>query len=303
MNSLHLKALLLAVETGSISSAARKLGKKQPQVSQWISDLEIDLGVSFFDRTGNKTRLSKNGERLLPYLTHAMSQFDQFIQSAEIIAQDEPTILTIGIENYIPDLAFTQPLALTLDLPHLSVEVYREDKHQLAQDLTEGAADIIITHESDTLHHSHFQYCRLGHYKEVLACSPAHPLASLPVVTTGDLSQYRELVWGEANSKNNQQYSNDDSDGFSPRYGIFSDIQSLTAMLKYGKGFAFLPADTVNMDIKNGQLIALNCDFEPTGIDRRIELCWRNGLALSMHGSQMIEAFKTYHQLADKPVV
>ncbi|MBF4254492.1 LysR family transcriptional regulator, partial [Vibrio anguillarum] len=43
MNLLHLKALLLAVETGSISAAARKLGKKQPQVSQWISDLEIDL--------------------------------------------------------------------------------------------------------------------------------------------------------------------------------------------------------------------------------------------------------------------
>ncbi|MBF4312635.1 LysR family transcriptional regulator, partial [Vibrio anguillarum] len=66
MNLLHLKALLLAVETGSISAAARKLGKKQPQVSQWISDLEIDLGVSFFDRTGNKMSLSKDGERLLP---------------------------------------------------------------------------------------------------------------------------------------------------------------------------------------------------------------------------------------------
>jgi len=63
MNSLHLKALLLAIETSSISAAARKLGKKQPQVSQWIADLEIDLGVSFFDRTGNKMTLSRAGER------------------------------------------------------------------------------------------------------------------------------------------------------------------------------------------------------------------------------------------------
>ncbi len=303
MNSLHLKALLLAVETGSISSAARKLGKKQPQVSQWISDLELDLGVNFFDRTGNKTTLSKAGERLLPYLTHTMSQLDHFIQSAEIIAADELTVLTIGIENYIPGLAFTQPLALTLDLPHLSVEVYREDKYQLAQDLTDGSADIIITHESDILHHPHFEYCRLGHYKEVLTCSPDHPLALLSVVTTRDLSQYRELVWGETNSKIDQMNSSDNCDGFSPRYGIFSDIQPLIAMLKYAKGFAFLPAESVNTDIENGGLIALNCDFEPKGIDRRIELCWRNGLGLSMHGSQVIEAFKTCHQLADKPVV
>ncbi|MGS0689565.1 LysR family transcriptional regulator [Shewanella sp. 30m-9] len=302
MNSLHLKALLLAVETGSISAAARKLGKKQPQVSQWISDLEIDLGVNFFDRTGNKTSLSKEGERLLPSLTHTMSQLDKFVQSAEIIAQGESTVLTIGIENYIPDLAFTQPLALTLDFPHLCVEVYREEKHQLMQDLNEGNVDIIITHESDTLHHQHFEYCRLGHYKELLACSPDHPLVTLPVVTTIDLSQYRELIWGEANSKSSQQHRDENSDGFSPSYGFFSDIQPLVAMLKHNKGFAFLPAECVNAYIENGQLTALNCDFEPAGIDRRIELCWRNGLTLSQHGSQIVEAFKVSHQLVDKPV-
>lgn len=302
MNSQHLKALLLAVETGSISAAARKLGKKQPQVSQWISDLEIDLGVNFFDRSGNKTTLSKDGQRLLPYLMHTMSQLDKFIQSAEMIAQDELTVLTIGIENYIPDLAFTLPLTLTLDLLHLSVEVYREEKHQLMQDLSEGNVDIIITHESDTLHHLHFEYCRLGHYQEMLACSPVHPLATLPVVSSSDLSQYRELIWGEANSKSSQQHGEQNCDGYSPCYGVFSDIQLLVAMLKHNKGYAFLPAESVNAYIENGQLITLNCDFEPAGIDRRIELCWRNGLTQSQHGSQVIEAFKSNHQLAGKPV-
>ncbi|MEZ8738634.1 LysR family transcriptional regulator [Photobacterium swingsii] len=299
MNSLHLKALLLAIETGSISSAARKLGKKQPQVSQWVSDLEIDLGVTIFERTGNKTRLSKEGERLLPFLTHTMSQFDQFVQHAEMIAHNEPTVLTIGIENYIPEHAFTQPLALALDLPHLSVEVYREEKHQLEADLTQGNTDIIIINESDTLHHLHFEYCRLGFYKEVLACSPAHPLASLTSVTTKDLSQYRELIWGEAG--NPQDDTN--SHGFSPLYSVFSDIQPLVAMLKYSKGFAFLPAECVATDIEQHQLTTLHCDFEPNSIDRRIELCWRNGLTHSHHGAKVIDAFKHHHQLADNTTV
>ncbi|MDO6498823.1 LysR family transcriptional regulator [Photobacterium sanguinicancri] len=300
MNSLHLKALLLAIETGSISSAARKLGKKQPQVSQWVSDLEIDLGVTIFERTGNKTRLSKEGERLLPFLTHTMSQFDQFIQHAEMIAHNEPTVLTIGVESYIPEQAFTQPLALTLDLPHLCIEVYREEKHQLEADLTQGNADIIIINESDTLHHLHFEYCRLGLYKEVLACSPTHPLANLTSVTTNDLSQYRELIWGEAGRQQSALQDDDNNHGFSPQYSVFSDIQSLVAMLKHGKGFAFLPAECVNADIEQRQLIALHCDFEPNGIDRRIELCWRNGLTHSQHGAKVIDAFKNHHQLADK---
>ena len=295
MNLLHLKALLLAVEMGSISSAARKLGKKQPQVSQWISDLEIDLGVNFFDRSGNKTSLSKYGQRLLPHLTHTISQLDKLVQSAEMIAHDELTVITIGIENYIPDLTFTKPLALTLDLPDLSVELYRDEKHQLTQDLSEGNVDIIITHESDILHHKHFEYCRVGHYQELLTCSSEHPLATLAAVSCNDLSQYRELIWGESD---NQQVS----DGYTPSYAIFSDIQPLVAMLKNSKGFAFLPAECVNSDIKSGRLVALNCDFEPAGIDRRVELCWRNGLTLSQNGSQVIEAFKTNHQLADNPV-
>ncbi|MGF1754912.1 LysR family transcriptional regulator [Vibrio makurazakiensis] len=300
MNTLHLQALLLAAEEGSISAAARKLGKKQPQVSQWISDLEIDLGVNFFDRTGNKTSLSKEGERLLPYLSHTLSQLDKLVQSAETIAQDEPTVLAIGVENYIPDLAFSQPLTLTLDFPHLCVEVYREDRFQLIQDLSEGNVDIIIVHESDVLHHQQFDYCRLGHYKEVLACSPEHPLTKLPVVTNSDLSQYRELIWGDANSKSNPPHRDENSDGYSPCYGFFSDIQLVTAMLKQNKGFAFLPIEYVNTDIKNGQLIALDCDFELADIDRRIELCWRNGLTQSQHGNQIIETFKTKHQLSDK---
>ena len=288
MNSLHLKALLLAIETGSISAAARKLGKKQPQISQWISDLEIDLGVSFFDRSGNKTSLSKAGEQLLPSLTHTLSQLDMLIQSADMIAQDEPTVLAIGIENYIPEQNFAQALTAILDITSLNIEVYRDEIAQLTQDLRNGDVDIIITHESDTLHHSHFEYCRLGHYQDVLTASPTHPLAQLPVVTTRDLSQYRELILGEVKEH---------SEGFSPSYATFADIQPLITMLKHSKGFAFLPAEYVNADIKSNQLVTLDCDFEPTSIIRRVELCWRNGLALSIQGEQVVSAFKNKHQL------
>nr|WP_255555025.1 LysR family transcriptional regulator substrate-binding protein [Moritella sp. 24] len=145
-----------------------------------------------------------------------------------------------------------------------------------------------MTHESDTLHHQLFEYCRLGHYRDVLVSSPQHPLASLPIVTTNELSQYRELILGEASEH---------SEGFSPSYATFSDIQPLIAMLKHHKGFAFLPAEYVNTAIERNQLVKLNCDFEPAGINRRVELCWRNGLTLSKQGCQVISAFKENHQL------
>ncbi len=44
MNIQHLKAFVLAAHLGSISAAAREMGKRQSQVSQWIADLEVDFG-------------------------------------------------------------------------------------------------------------------------------------------------------------------------------------------------------------------------------------------------------------------
>ena len=49
-----LEALFMFVEAaalGSFSAAARKLGKQQSTVSEAIANLEIDLGLTLFDRS------------------------------------------------------------------------------------------------------------------------------------------------------------------------------------------------------------------------------------------------------------
>ncbi|GLQ32750.1 LysR family transcriptional regulator [Litoribrevibacter albus] len=292
MNTLHLKALLLAIETGSISAAARKLGKTQPQVSQWISDLECDLGVTFFERSGNKTSLTADGQRLLPALSHSLSQLDHFIDSAYTLADSEPTVLTIGLEHFLPKSVFIQPVSEILsasETASLNVEVYRDDKTGLVDALVSGEVDLILIHESEIVHHSQFEYCRLGGYHEILVCGTDHPLAKEKTVSTALLSQYRELVWGDADV--------DSNDGFSSSYGVFSDVSTVTQLLIQNQGFAFLPKDAVTSLIESGQLKALDCDFETQAIERRVELCWRNGLALSKRGEAVITAFQQHHQL------
>lgn len=296
MNVLHLKALLTAIETGSISAAARKLGKKQPQVSQWISDLEIDLGVSFFERSGNKTKLTEEGALLLPHLSHTLSQLDNFVQSAEILAKEEPTTLHIAIENYVPDAVFIEPVSKLLEDPLLNVVVHRGTQEQIHLDLAEGDIDIAITHESGALHHLGFQYARLGHYDEVLVCSPSHPLAQLSIITSQNLIHHRELVWGEGDQE--------EGDGHTCSHAMFADLSMLVSVLKKDVGFAFLPEAAVKTLLQSGELRKLNCDFEQvsasdaySNILRKVELCWRNGLLLSSVGTHAITLFKSKHNL------
>ena len=60
----QMRIFVTAVDEGSFSAAARKLGPVQSAVSQSIAALEGHLGVALFDRTGKTPRLTPAGAAL-----------------------------------------------------------------------------------------------------------------------------------------------------------------------------------------------------------------------------------------------
>jgi DNA-binding transcriptional LysR family regulator len=54
MKFRQLTAFREVMLTGSVSAAARNLNRTQPSVSSLISDLEADLGITLFDRSGGR---------------------------------------------------------------------------------------------------------------------------------------------------------------------------------------------------------------------------------------------------------
>ncbi|HAS6067063.1 TPA: LysR family transcriptional regulator [Vibrio vulnificus] len=290
MNSLHLKALLLAVDHGSISKAARLLGKKQPQVSQWISDLEADFGITFFERTGNRSLLSVQGECMLPYLRHALASLEKMGTCARLMSQGEPTQVRIGLEHYIPEDLFLGVFSQLLKIPNVSLELYREEGRQLEQDLIAGATNIIVKHETDVLHHLHFHYQRLGDYQEGLVCSPRLPLTSYDQVSASELSTYKELIWGNLGDDENV-------DGLSTDFAVISDFNLLKCLLEKGLGYAYLPVNSIAKELEQGSLQLVRTDFEQDFIRRRVELCWLPGFPLSHIGQQVLTLFQVDHAL------
>ena len=62
----QLQAFIAAAETGSFSAAARQRGRAQSSISAAIADLEIDLGITLFNRNGHRPTLTTAGDALLP---------------------------------------------------------------------------------------------------------------------------------------------------------------------------------------------------------------------------------------------
>jgi DNA-binding transcriptional LysR family regulator len=61
----QLRTLLAVVETGGISTAARRLGITQPAASQQLRELERGLGVRLLERAAGQTRATAAGEAAL----------------------------------------------------------------------------------------------------------------------------------------------------------------------------------------------------------------------------------------------
>jgi DNA-binding transcriptional LysR family regulator len=79
LNLDHLRAFVWAVECGSFSAAARKLGKAQSAVSTAIANLEIDSDVELFDRSKRSPVLTTEGEALLPFARSVLLGSQEFM--------------------------------------------------------------------------------------------------------------------------------------------------------------------------------------------------------------------------------
>lgn len=89
-------ALLKIIETGSFTAAARLLGYTQPALSQMIASLESELGIRLLNRSRYGIRLTPEGERLLPGIQSAVSQYEAMRQTADEIRGLESGLVRIG---------------------------------------------------------------------------------------------------------------------------------------------------------------------------------------------------------------
>ncbi len=271
--SLHyLQAFVLSAELGSISAAARALGKRQSQISGWIADLEAELNLELFTRTGNSLQLSPDGHTLLPLAQHTVAQSNRLQAAAHALQQHKQLVLVIGVAPHIPQQLLTDAIiAFMQEQPQVQVRISTQSEEVLTQGLLERVFDVVLLHESIELHNSSYDYCRVGYYDEVFVVRSSHPLAAKPNVGVADLAPFRELIWAE-----HYQQSADES-GYSGHSSQIADFSTLKGVLLKTDCVALLPALMVTADIQAGQLASLQVNSELSTMRRRLELRWPLG--------------------------
>lgn len=76
MDTSLLTSFVATAESGSVSSAARRLRVQISTVSRHVAEVERGVGVPLFDRTGRGVRLTPAGERYLERVRHALLELE-----------------------------------------------------------------------------------------------------------------------------------------------------------------------------------------------------------------------------------
>jgi DNA-binding transcriptional LysR family regulator len=123
----QLRVLVTIAETGSFSAAGRRLQRAQSAISQTIATLEDVQGVTLFDRSGHRPRLTEVGRAMLEQARGVLAGADRFEALALGISGGLEPELAVAIDPLVPTGAFIDSLsALRTAFPHLPVSFSTE---------------------------------------------------------------------------------------------------------------------------------------------------------------------------------
>jgi DNA-binding transcriptional LysR family regulator len=122
----QLRYFLAVAEEGQITRAASKLHIAQPALSQAISQLELQLGVTLFVRHARGTTLTTAGEAFLEKARAALAAMDEADLTAQSFARANNRTLEVGFIGPPPSAKAPQLFAAFRD-EHPDVELsFRE---------------------------------------------------------------------------------------------------------------------------------------------------------------------------------
>jgi DNA-binding transcriptional LysR family regulator len=249
------RTFVAAADEGSFSAAGRRLGRAQSVVSQTLANMEGQLGIKLFDRSGRIPVLTEPGRALLPDARAVAGNIDAFKARARGLAGGLEAELSVVVDVMLPTPVLTHAVAeFSLRFPDVPLRLYVEALGAVLQLVLDGTCAFGIVGTLPDVPDSVVRE-RLMEVQVVPVASPSHPLTRHPApLTIHDLSGHVQLVLTDRSRL---------SDGtevgvVSAKPWRLADLGAKHAFLKAGMGWGGMPLHLVQADIDSRALVILD---------------------------------------------
>ena len=139
-----LRAFLAVARTGSVSRAARLLGRSQPSVSERIASLEQSWGIRLFRRVARGMTPTPEAARLIPAAEAVLHQLDELDRSAGMPLH-RPEVLRVGSGDALGRRKLPSALGkLLARSPEVEIRVQEGPGPVLLEAVRAGEIDLAI---------------------------------------------------------------------------------------------------------------------------------------------------------------
>ena len=184
---------------GSFSNAAQELCVVTSSITHAIRNLEENLGLTLFDRSGQRARFTTKGRTILESGRHLLARADAFDDEVQSIATGWEPRLTITVDQVVPMPPLMQQVQDFFEVaPQTSLSIRRDAAAGSWDALASGRADLIVGAPVAVHFGEGFESVLMFETSYVLAVSVNHPLALHPgPVSRQQLALHRAILVGD----------------------------------------------------------------------------------------------------------
>jgi DNA-binding transcriptional LysR family regulator len=285
-----LAAFLAVAADRSFSSAARRLNRTQPAVSQAVRRIEDELGERLFDRSSRDGTLTEAGRLLQDYAQRliglageaqsAIQELQQMRRGRLIVGTNEA-----GLHSLLPHID-----RFATAHPRVAVDVRRVPSRQIAASVLDRSIDFgILTFQPGD---RGVQTVPLGSDDVVLLTSPKHPLASRRRVTIEEVGRQVVIAHNDPSPTRDRVLRAYERRHTSINIQIsLPSLDGIKRAVEMGMGVALLPRRCALTELARGHLVAIK--VPELGGTRQVRLAFRRAGERSRAADAFLEIVKT----------
>jgi DNA-binding transcriptional LysR family regulator len=252
----QMRTFVAVAEAGSFRAAAGRLSRVQSAVSQAIANLEVQLGVTVFDRSNRRPTLTPEGQALLADARAILLKVDTMRARARGLGEGLELRLAIALDPQLPlGLAAAALKDLHDTYPSVSVWMWTAPLGAAIVALREGRCALAVT--AADLPDPRIELESLSFVPRAAVAAATHPLAARSrggaPLTAAELADHFQIVVPDPSALTEGR----DFGVLSPGTWRVSDNATKHALILAGVGWGSLPLWLVEHDLAEGRLIRI----------------------------------------------
>lgn len=247
---MELRQLAYFVEVARLKNftkAAERLRIAQPALSQQIRNLEQELGIMLFKRTGRGVTLTGAGEQFFIGAEKTLAEAQMAKDSVKgFINSPHGKIMVGALESMVQTRLPSLLTAFGKEYPGIKVFIRENTTEPLLEALKKGELDLALAH-SEVIYSSNIDLvppkglCSKPLYKDelVLIVAKGHPLEKRKTISIKELREESFVSFKEGSGIRSQLLATCNREGFEPF--IAYECASPRTLVAEGLGVSVLP--------------------------------------------------------------